>query len=45
MKSLIGICGFQGSGKDTFAQYLIDNYGFKILSFASTVKDVASIIF
>jgi len=45
MKSLIGICGFQGSGKDTFAQYLIDNYGFKKLSFASTVKDVASIIF
>lgn len=42
---IIGICGFQGSGKDTMADYLIKNYGFIKLSFASALKDVVSSIF
>jgi len=42
---IIGICGFQSSGKDTIAEYLISNYGFKKLSFASALKDILSIIF
>ena len=42
---IIAICGFQGSGKDTLANILTKNYGYKKLSFGSTVKDVASIIF
>lgn len=42
---LIGICGFQSSGKDTIADYLIKEYGFIRLSFASTLKDIISIMF
>ena len=42
---VIGICGFSGSGKDTMANYLIKNCGFKKLSFASVLKDAVSSIF
>ena len=42
---LIGICGFQSSGKDTIADYLIKEYGFIKLSFASVLKDIISIMF
>jgi len=42
---IIGICGFQGSGKDTFSNYLVNEYGFEKLSFASVAKDVISAIF
>jgi hypothetical protein len=42
---IIGICGFESSGKDTVAEYLIKEYGFKRLSFASTIKDIVSIMF
>ncbi len=45
MNSLIGICGFQGSGKDTLAEILINKYGYKKLSFAGAVKDCASAVF
>ncbi len=43
--SVIAICGFQGAGKDTLADILIDKYGYTRLSFAGAVKDVASVIF
>jgi hypothetical protein len=42
---IIGICGFQSSGKDTIAELLINECGFKKLSFASALKDIVSIIF
>jgi hypothetical protein len=42
---LIGICGFQSSGKDTITEYLIKEYGFIKLSFASTIKDIISVMF
>jgi len=42
---IIGICGFKSSGKDTIGDYLIKEYGFKKVSFASTLKDVISIMF
>lgn len=42
---LIGICGFQSSGKDTITDYLIKEYGFIKMSFASKLKDIISIIF
>ena len=42
---IIGICGFKSSGKDTIAEYLIKEYGFKKVSFASTLKDIISIMF
>jgi hypothetical protein len=42
---IIGICGFQSSGKDTIANILVNNYGFKQLSFASMIKDIVAIMF
>jgi len=42
--SLIAICGFQGSGKDTLANILIEK-GYTKVSFAGLLKDIVSIIF
>ena len=42
---IIGCCGFQGSGKDTIADYLQNIYGFKRESFAGPLKDAISKIF
>lgn len=42
---VIGIIGSIGSGKDTIADYLIAEHGFKKLSFARRVKDVAAAVF
>ena len=42
---IIGIAGFQGSGKDTIADYLCNIYGFKRDSFAATLKDAVSAVF
>lgn len=42
---LIGICGFQSSGKDTIADYLIKEHGYIRFSFASALKDIISIMF
>jgi hypothetical protein len=43
--TIIAICGFQGAGKDTLANILIEKHGFVKLSFAGAVKDVAACIF
>lgn len=45
MTSILGICGFAGSGKDTLANYLIQEHGYIKLSFAGAVKDACSAIF
>ena len=42
---IIGLCGEQGSGKDTVANILISEYGFVKLTFASTLKDIVAILF
>ena len=42
---LIGICGLIGSGKDTIADHLVEQYNFKRDSFAAPVKDVLSAVF
>lgn len=42
---LIGICGFQGAGKDTIANYLVNYYGFIKYSFGEAVKDVVATTF
>lgn len=42
---LVGVVGFQGSGKDTVGQFLIDSYGFQRDSFAKPLKDAVAAIF
>ena len=44
-KIIIGICGFQGSGKDTVADYLVNTHGFRRISFAGALKDAVAAIF
>jgi len=45
MGKIIAICGWQGSGKDTIADYLVNFHGFRRDSFAATLKDAISVIF
>lgn len=43
---LYGITGFKGSGKDTFASYVLkENPGFVRVAFADTLKDLVSKVF
>ena len=42
---IIAFCGGQEFGKDTAAKFLIQNYGFRKLSFAGILKDVVSVVF
>lgn len=44
-KTVIGVVGLIGSGKDTVADYLQNFHGFRRESFASTLKDAVSNIF
>lgn len=45
MQQIISISGRIGSGKDTVADMLVNNHGFKRLSFASSLKDAVSCVF
>ena len=45
MTTIISVSGFIGSGKDTIADYLVTEFGFKRLSFAGTLKDAVAAIF
>jgi hypothetical protein len=45
MTTIIGVCGFIGSGKDTVADYLVNQYRFRRDSFASSLKDAVSAVF
>ena len=42
---IIGICGLIGSGKDTVANYLVDQHQYKRESFAGALKDAVSSVF
>ena len=42
---IIGLCGFAGSGKGTLADILVENHGFRKISFATKLKDTASVMF
>lgn len=44
-KQIIGVVGFIGSGKDTVADYFVNNRNFARESFANTLKDIVSITF
>lgn len=42
---IVGLCGLIGSGKDTVADFLVENYDFKRDSFAAALKDAVASIF
>ena len=42
---ILGVTGLIGSGKDTIADYLVTEHGFKRVSFAASLKDAASAVF
>lgn len=42
---IIGFVGFIGSGKDTAADYLVNEFGFRRESFANTLKDAVAAVF
>jgi hypothetical protein len=42
---IYGIIGSIGSGKDTVARILVEEYSYQKISFADTLKDVLSVIF
>lgn len=41
-RKIVGICGLKFHGKDTAAQVLIDDFGFKRVSFADGLKEVVA---
>lgn len=45
MMNRICLFGYQGVGKDTIANILVNEYGYTKLAFATKVKDIVSIIF
>ena len=45
MRKIIGINGLIGAGKDTIADYLVEQHGFKKLKFADRLKDAAAELF
>lgn len=42
---IIGLCGFIGAGKSTVAKIFVEEYKFKQISFADSVKDCLSVVF
>lgn len=43
--NIFGIVGWAGSGKDTAANFLVENHGYRRVSFAKTLKDATASIF
>lgn len=42
---IIGTCGFIGSGKGTFGEYLVNHHEWQSISFAKSLKDMVSVVF
>jgi hypothetical protein len=45
MDMIIGFCGKKGSGKDTAAKYLVENYGYTRVGFADNLKKSVAALF
>jgi len=45
MTTVIGICGQMGAGKDTVADYLVDNFNYKKIALADPFKEFAKHVF
>lgn len=45
MAKIVGVVGWIGTGKDTVADYLVNNYDYKRESFAGTLKDAVAAVF
>ena len=44
-EKIIGLVGYKGSGKDLFADYLVDKYGYEKISVAEPLKKACAILF
>lgn len=44
-RKIVGICGFIGSGKGTVGDILVDDYGYKKISYADRLKDTVAVMF
>jgi adenylate kinase family enzyme len=42
---LIGLTGVKGAGKDTLADFLVDQYGFHKMAFADPLREACKVIF
>ena len=42
---LLGLTGKKGSGKDTFADYIVEKYGFIKLAFANQLRNILKATF
>jgi hypothetical protein len=42
---IIGIIGLKGAGKDTIADYLVENFNYQKDSFAKSLKDATAVMF
>jgi len=45
LPEVVVIAGLSGSGKDTAADYLVDNFGYRRVKFASLLKDMLGLIY
>lgn len=45
MIMLVGVCGKAGAGKDTIADYLVNNHGFKKIALADPIKRMVKDVF
>tara|TARA_B100000900_G_scaffold187981_1_gene159292 strand:+ start:125 stop:724 length:600 start_codon:yes stop_codon:yes gene_type:complete len=45
LPSIIALCGYKGSGKDTVANYLVDKYNYKHYKISDKLKEIIKILF
>ena len=45
LPSIISLCGYKGSGKDTVANYLVDKYNYKHYKISDKLKEIIKILF